>query len=833
MDGSKPPNNCVELDASVTYCSSEGEVHKANNTLLGDTYRVWQTAELTDLAVIEYQFSEPRYIKAIDITNAGCSFIEVLVGYSTWETNEYQVMVQLTTFMAASDSKDNTNRSRSMRFEGSKITSMTANRRWEKVRVICKQPFIKTNIGIASIKFYGKPETKVEKEDVLATTPVPLAGENFPVPQGKLSISSSNVLNSPGQLDSSATDLDTSMTDIETTPTKLNSSKTILDSSNKKLNRSGSLTFSNSKSKSILTNILPGKCIVVKKPSELEEEFNKVATNKDDNHHHHKMDIDTPSSSSSKKPKETSKPKLVEPKDEDTEEEDGHTDEDDNVHTIVVEPKESKYITPFGLILKGVVIVIGGIVNPRKGELRVKALEMGADYKPDWCKGATHLISPYIGTPKADACDGSIVAPEWIDECYKQKTRLAIKSFAVTKTFPKQDSKNKQQQSTSKSVGKSISTSSGKKKKGGKKKKSKSTDPNDPTDSEDEDDGLPNEYDLNDDFIDTGDVDDSADDDDNDADGDDENSDDDDPWSERRLNKKREKEDIDDLLKDGLGFLKREYGSNDAMIKQLSSSTKKPKHKHHNRTESNGKNHKKQADIEYMPKDEETVFDNNLLFDFGTQEISHEQIKAELNKIVSLAPTSDKSPPPKTEDFDTDEDEDIKPEFFAPSNGANKSKSKSALTTETSTTKTTPSTNNNDLKAKSTTTTTTTNNNTTTISTSPPKAKEKKVDAVIVKGKEYIIDPLPTFFDGINFYLSLKDENIKNQVKRYIIAYKGTLNIQPTESTKFIITDKNWDRLFDIIKAKYPSVTFLKPSFIMKSHNYQKIVLTESHEISK
>ena len=41
---------------------------------------------------------------------------------------------------------------------------------------------------------------------------------------------------------------------------------------------------------------------------------------------------------------------------------------------------------------KGVVISLSGFQNPLRSELREKALEMGAEYKPDWEKGCTHLM---------------------------------------------------------------------------------------------------------------------------------------------------------------------------------------------------------------------------------------------------------------------------------------------------------------------------------------------------------------------------------------------------------------------------------------------------------
>jgi len=43
-------------------------------------------------------------------------------------------------------------------------------------------------------------------------------------------------------------------------------------------------------------------------------------------------------------------------------------------------------------MMEGVVFVLSGFQNPFRGELREKALDMGAKYQPDWTPDATHLM---------------------------------------------------------------------------------------------------------------------------------------------------------------------------------------------------------------------------------------------------------------------------------------------------------------------------------------------------------------------------------------------------------------------------------------------------------
>lgn len=62
---------------------------------------------------------------------------------------------------------------------------------------------------------------------------------------------------------------------------------------------------------------------------------------------------------------------------------------------------------------EGVVFVLSGFVNPERGMLRSKAIEMGADYQPDWNSDCTLLVCAFPNTPKfrqVEADCGTIVS---------------------------------------------------------------------------------------------------------------------------------------------------------------------------------------------------------------------------------------------------------------------------------------------------------------------------------------------------------------------------------------------------------------------------------------
>lgn len=88
----------------------------------------------------------------------------------------------------------------------------------------------------------------------------------------------------------------------------------------------------------------------------------------------------------------------------------------------------------FSKLLEGVVFVLSGFVNPDRGILRAQALEMGAEYQPDWTSCCTLLICAFPNTPKFRQVEtdcGTIVSKEWISECYNHKKLVDIERYLL------------------------------------------------------------------------------------------------------------------------------------------------------------------------------------------------------------------------------------------------------------------------------------------------------------------------------------------------------------------------------------------------------------------
>ncbi|TKW19602.1 hypothetical protein SEVIR_4G031100v4 [Setaria viridis] len=88
----------------------------------------------------------------------------------------------------------------------------------------------------------------------------------------------------------------------------------------------------------------------------------------------------------------------------------------------------------FSKLLDGVVFVLSGFVNPERGMLRSQALDMGAEYRPDWTSDCTLLVCAFANTPKfrqVQADNGTIISKDWICESHKQRKLVDIEPYLM------------------------------------------------------------------------------------------------------------------------------------------------------------------------------------------------------------------------------------------------------------------------------------------------------------------------------------------------------------------------------------------------------------------
>lgn len=408
----------------VVSCSTEDSTHKAENLLSSDTYRKWKAARQGEKQTsVILQFEKEEQVHSIDIGNEGSAFVEVLAGNSSaTRDQDYEVLLVTSSFMSPTESRNGTNLNRVRFFGPSQLQKTTAQEKWDRVKIVCTQPYSK-NIayGLAFVKFHSPPD----KNDPPPTTPPKLTK----LGQFKLKDESpsSGPSLQPGSLFFSRDSTAKSSSELKVSPQneKLSYAAAALKTgcSSHSASQASSSSSASSQppvkrkfefSKERQSASSPSS---TKKTSPTGSPESKAATPKP-------SPVSTPGPSSTKaspapKPAEKKRESLSKPE---------------------AKPKQQKAKSqsaqqvPFNRIMEGVVFVLSGFQNPFRGELREKALEMGAKYRPDWSPDSTHLICAFANTPKysqVKSAGGIIVRKEWVMDCHKRKQKISYKQYLM------------------------------------------------------------------------------------------------------------------------------------------------------------------------------------------------------------------------------------------------------------------------------------------------------------------------------------------------------------------------------------------------------------------
>ncbi|XP_053308097.1 DNA repair protein XRCC1 [Spea bombifrons] len=399
----------------VVSCSSADTTHTAENLLKGDTFHKWKSRQVGEKQIsLILQFEKEEQVHSIDIGNESSAFVEVLVGRSTSVSEqEYEVILATSSFMSPSESKSEKNRNRLRMFGPDKLVKGAAEKKWDRAKIVCTQPYNKNiTYGLSFIRFNSPPDKdepspsdsspkvtklgqfKVKEEE---SSPSMRPGSLFFSRIGKPQDSSPKVPQAAQSYASVA--LQGGSSSAETSPTGEKQAHSTPSSSNSQKEPSGKRKFEFSKES---TSRPPAKKTEVKEsPSRPKESASQPPPKK--------IKADSPATPPVKKPSAPEKP---------------------------VHKKSPPASQPMEMneILQGTVFVLSGFQNPFRSELRDKALDMGAKYRPDWTPDSTHLICAFANTPKysqVKAAGGIIVRKEWILDCYKKQQRLPYKKYLM------------------------------------------------------------------------------------------------------------------------------------------------------------------------------------------------------------------------------------------------------------------------------------------------------------------------------------------------------------------------------------------------------------------
>ncbi|XP_056652962.1 DNA repair protein XRCC1 isoform X2 [Monodelphis domestica] len=377
----------------VVSCSSQDPTHSADNLLKADTYRKWRSAKAGEKQIsVILQLEKEEQIHSIDVGNEGSAFVEVLAGSSAAGSGEqdYEVLLVTSSFMSPTESRSGTNSNRVRLFGSDKLVRATAEKRWDRVKVVCSQPYCKDSpYGLSFIRLHSPPDK--DKEEPEAAPPK---------------------------------------------VTKLGAFRVREDDGASGSLRPGALFFSR------VSKTSPGPAKEQPGPSYAAATLQASE----------RPCAPSPPASPGRPPAPSRAPSKESPKGK--RKLDVGQDEPANrqrppgpaAHPKPPAPKKSRGPASradrkgpagpaeLGKVLEGVVVVLSGFQNPFRSELRDKALELGAKYRPDWTDDSTHLICAFANTPKYSAVlsrGGRIVRKEWVLDCHRARRRLPSRRYLM------------------------------------------------------------------------------------------------------------------------------------------------------------------------------------------------------------------------------------------------------------------------------------------------------------------------------------------------------------------------------------------------------------------
>ena len=376
----------------IVSVSSEDKNFPADNLLKSDAFKKWSCASAGEKQLtVTLQFAKASQINQIDVGNAGSAFVEILVGKSSSKDEDFQVILVASSFLNPTESRAEQNLNRVRIFSADKLSKAVQDQKWDRVKIICTQPFNKSLCyGLSFIKFHTEPSKsppKVEKQLTLGAFTLKEEEEDE-IKTG--SLFANRRKSHDAEEDS-----------------KLSAAAQVREASR--------TAAASEKMKSPLNVEKHAAKRKLSKEENCEEKNNSAAVESSPKAPLRKQSTSLSSLASvgSSKSKRDAPP----------------------LKRTKTEPGKYSKEKQFSQLMEDVVFVMSGYQNPERGKIRDKALEMGAQYKPDWVKGCTHLICAFANTPKYNAVKGKgrIVSKDWVKDCYKQKKLLPWRMYRMGK----------------------------------------------------------------------------------------------------------------------------------------------------------------------------------------------------------------------------------------------------------------------------------------------------------------------------------------------------------------------------------------------------------------
>ena len=374
----------------VVSVSSENKNYPAENLLKCESFKKWKSGAAGERQVtVTLQLEKASCIHKIDVGNEGSAFVEVLVGKAAMKDEEYQVILVASSFMNPVESRNGQNMNRVRLFTQDNLSAAATNEKWDRVKVVCTQPFNKAvQYGLSFIKLHSPADASTQSTAQITSQHLHLGAFSVNAAGGD-TIKAGSLFHGRGM----------------PTATK-EKSQTLLTGA--AAVRAASKLVENPHQQRNAVSTSPGhKTADTLSHGDIKDNVDSASRTPRANKHQASRP-----SSASRSAKEHSSPVAKRAKVE-----------------------SNKPMQSFKDIMKKVVFVMSGFQNPQRSDLREKALQMGARYCADWKDGCTHLICAFSGTPKYEQVKGKgkIVKKEWIIESYRNKCSQPWRKFRLGK----------------------------------------------------------------------------------------------------------------------------------------------------------------------------------------------------------------------------------------------------------------------------------------------------------------------------------------------------------------------------------------------------------------
>ena len=401
--------------------SSEDPQFPASNLLAKGKWKCKEEGEKQ--AWVCLQLEELSTITNIDIGNNGAAFVEVQVGRQGCDMDQMKVLLVASSFMSVNEARVGDNAARVRMFTQDKLAAEVAREKWDIVKMIATQPFNKhSKYGLSFISLTGPPKTQPKP-----TTPISKLGAFKLMDDNVESIAvgsyfakkkeiKQNDSNDKSLISAPKPSVAATMRQPDT-----NLAEVTLKTA-KKLDKKRKLEITPAAKEEIkkrrVERDFPSRTSL---PGETQESPELKKINKP---------------STSKENKAGSK-EIISMKDKEASRDNLSLSQ--QTKTDKTSLKKKTYLK-FNEFFKGVNFAISGFQNPLRGEIRQKALDMGARYHGDWNSTCTHLVCAFTNTPKFNQVKGKgkIVKKEWIELCHSHRKRFPWRRFCLDK-----DDKNK------------------------------------------------------------------------------------------------------------------------------------------------------------------------------------------------------------------------------------------------------------------------------------------------------------------------------------------------------------------------------------------------------